>query len=1198
MDRSTKLVAVSTMMSIATAACTVCTPAAALAVHATTPSAPTRAGHAGSAGSGKTNTPLADFTNQHEKLGSLPGKTDARAGVADGLRTVPAAAPAVAPAAASSGVAHVVRPSNNPPKHLASSVPAGAPAAAVAQEETVSYPQMTVVEPGVAVTIKPTFMRGDKEITLAESKKYGPCHDNYEYISVEYKNGDKYELAYGSAITRSEDYSYTFKWRASAAREHPNAIIRVKGLRMYDKEGHQLQEEVIPTFKTAGSENHKVEPKPFEFNKNELSAGLATDKNGNYVRWRVLSNSDSPSNDEQAYCSKFLDYDPDAHILKTKIIDNTVPPINNRAPSVVAKRFIGITLQTMGMNDTVPVTENLENTPWFFKDAKERVAFESTLHNKVWSKQYDYDQYSILQQIGGKLPKGVTYNLSKKAFEGNPEINDWQENEDTRNYPLYLAQVTMYDTADYLTLKPYTSYTARKPNPQSKPSEAKNFSDTPVNVVSTGLSADKKLRWRILSDDLPKGIDKSKVTYNSATKRFEPLFYEGLSEDQGVIAQVSNLTLETIDANGHTTKYQKTPVFVYKNEDSHKKVLVISDAKKRIGNVTVNSAAGSLNYIVAGDLPNGVSFNSKNGTFSGKANITDWKNDENSRSYPIYVATYKSLNGTTFLHFVDDSITIVRNADGKTTPVTPQPVVPPAPQPKLKPAANELVSGTATDKDGKKIQWQVLNNDTKPDKEQMKRYAQYLSYNADTNELTTTVNAAPFTGNDANIAARKFSNITLKVTKDGNTTEKSIKETPWFFKDQNSQKMWDSINQTPIGAQTFEKYNLEQRVGGEGLKGLSYDFLNKNFDGAPTITWKNDETSREIPVYIAGIHKGQDSSEYMTVGEFKKFKAYKNRNDIFTGTPGINPRTGNAYKFNDLGLNNVSQTVIGEYNGGTYGIPFYIKPGETKTIPLRFYLLNEKREVTKEITDEFMKVLNPEPNDTSLKKVQLFRNSKTTVTEKKTPYTLNTDYSITFTADPDAQDGDSYNTNGSKSDDVPTILDTSVTPKYTNEDGITLHEKNNPSNISLMNAVFRVMKPKTTPKPPVPPAPKPKPPVVPPAPVNPTPQPPVEPPVPVVPAPEPPAPTPTPAPEPPAAPTPAPTPSPKPEPPEPPVPTLVPVPTTPAPVATPAIRRVPALPRTNDVFAHMGEVCGALAGVSAVLIAVGCGMLSRKRKAR
>ena len=177
MDRSTKLVAVSTMMSIATAACTVCTPAAALAANATTPSTPARA-----------------------------------------KSTTPATA-----AAASSGVAHVVRPSNNPPKHLANSVPADAPAAPTAvaavpsdrsaaatagnpaqqdaaQDETVSYPQMTVVKPGVAVTIKPTFMRGDKEITLAESKKYGSCHDNYEYIHVEYKNGDKYELAYGSAI--------------------------------------------------------------------------------------------------------------------------------------------------------------------------------------------------------------------------------------------------------------------------------------------------------------------------------------------------------------------------------------------------------------------------------------------------------------------------------------------------------------------------------------------------------------------------------------------------------------------------------------------------------------------------------------------------------------------------------------------------------------------------------------------------------------------------------------------------------------------------------------------------------------------------------------------------------------------------------------------------------------------------------------
>ncbi len=1168
MNRSSKLVAVSTMMSIATAACTVCTPAAALAAHATTPSAPARAKSA-----------------------------------------------ATAATVASSGAAHVVRSSTNQPKHLASSVPAGAPAAAVAQEETVSYPQMTVVEPGVAVTIKPTFMRGDKEITLAESKKYGPCHDNYEYISVEYKNGDKYELAYGSAITRSEDYSYTFKWRASAAREHPNAIIRVKGLRMYDKEGHQLQEEVIPTFKTAGSENHKIEPKPFEFNKNELSAGLATDKNGNYVRWRVLSNSDSPSNDEQAYCSKFLDYDPDAHILKTKIIDNTVPPINNRAPSVVAKRFIGITLQTMGMNDTAPVTENLENTPWFFKDAKEKTDFENALHNKVWSKQYDYEKYSILQQIGGKLPKGVTYNLSKKAFEGNPEINDWQENEDTRNYPLYLAQVTMYDTADYLTLQPYTSYTARRANPQSKPSEAKNFSDTPANVVSTGLSADKQLRWRILSDDLPKGIDKSKVTYNSATKRFEPLYYEGLSEDQGVIAQVSNLTLETIDANGRTTKYKKTPVFVYKNEDSHKKVLVISDTKKRIGNVTVNSPAGSLNYIVAGDLPNGVSFDAKNGTFSGKANITDWKNDENSRTYPIYVATYKSLNGTTFLHFVDDSITIVRNADGKTTPVTPQPVVPPAPkppvtpQPKPKPsetAANELASGTV-EKDGKKIQWQVINNDKNSDTSQMKSYAQYLSYNPDTNALTMTAPAA-FKENAKDIAARKFSNITLKVTKDGKTTEESIKETPWFFKDQNSQKMWDSINQTTIGTYTFAQYNLEQKIGGAGLEGLSYDFLNKNFDGAPTITWKNDETSREIPVYIAGIHKGKNGSDYMTVGEFKKYKAYKNRNDIFEGTAGINPKTNQQYQFSDLGDDNVTKTVTAMYADG----PIYLKAGETKTVPLKFYLVDENRKPIKDITDEFMKVLAPEPHESTITKVLFTRNRQTSLMDMNVSYVLHTDYSITFTANADAEVGDSYNTDGSKLDNIPMALDPTVTPNYTYEPGITLHKKGEPGHVALINAFFDVIpgKPDPKPKPPVPPAPKPpvvpptpKPPVVPPAPKpkppvppQPTPQPPVEPPAPtptpVVPATEPPAPTPTPAPELPAVPTPAPTPSPKP-----PTPTPAPVP-TPVPVPTPAIRRVPALPRTNDVFAHMGEVCGALAGVSAVLIAAGCGMLGRKRKAR
>ena len=865
------------MMGIATAACAACMSQTAYAASTDTNSIKT------------TTPPPANLTNQND----LENSTKASNNKANENKTIATEHLTIASSTTTTKTTDIE----------ATTERAATTENVASKEETVSYPQMTEVEPGVAVTIKPKFMRGGKEITLAQSTKYGDCKDYMEVIHVEYKNGDKYELAYDSWVTRAADYSYTFKWRTSAAREHPNATIRVTGLRMYSKNGQQLKEEVIPTFKTAGAENHKPEPKPFAFDRNELSAGLATDKSGNYVRWRVLSNNDSPSEDEQEYCSKFLDYDPDTHLLKTKIIDNTVPPINNRAPSVVAKRFIGITLQTMGMNDTVPVTQNVENTPWFFKDAKEKAAFENALHNKVWSKQDDYDQYSILQLIGGKLPKGVNYNLSKKTFEGNPEINDWQENETMREYPLYLAQVTMYDTVDYLTLKPYTSYIAGKPKPQPKPGEAQLFSDTPDNVVSTGLSTDKKLRWRILSDDLPKGIDKSKVKYNSATRRFDALFYEGLSTDPNVIARVSNLTLETIDTNGRTTKYKKTPVFIYKDEDSHKKVLVISDKNKHIGNVSVSSASGSLNYIVAGDLPNGVKFNSESGTFSGTAKITDWKKDETSRTYPIYVATYKSLNGNMFLYVATNSITIVKNTNNEGTEVNEKLVQP-------------------------------------------------------TTQSTTS------------------------------------------------------------------------------------------------------------------------------------------------STIATNPRTGQPYRFSDLGDDNVSKTVIGEYNDGIYGIPAYFKPGEKRTIKLRFYLLNADYSIGNEITDEFMKVLDQEPKEVSLNKVMLVRNSKTTVVEMKTAYTLHRDYSITFTADADAQDGDSYNTNGSKLDNLPIVLDPTMTPTYTYEDGITLHEKGKPSHVVFINALFRVTKPKPEPpKPPVvPPTPKPEPE---PTPVT-TPEPKPEPiPVPIISEPEP-----------------------------------------------------------------------------------------------
>ncbi|MDF0753339.1 hypothetical protein [Gardnerella greenwoodii] len=864
MNKAAKIILTSTMMSIATAACAVCMSQTAYAASTDASNIKT------------TTPPPANLTNQND----LENNTKASNNKSNKNETIATEHLTIASSTTTTKTTDIE----------ATTERAATTENVASKEETVSYPQMTEVEPGVAVTIKPKFMRGDKEITLDESKKYGPCRDSYEYIRVEYKNGDKYELAYGSAITRNSDYSYTFKWRASAAREHPNATIRVTGLRMYDKEGHQLQEEVIPTFKTAGAENHKPEPKPFTFDANELSAGLATDKNGNYVRWRVLSNNDSPSKDEQEYCIKFLDYDPDTHLLKTKIIDNTVPPINNRAPSVVAKRFIGITLQTMGMNDTVPVTQNVENTPWFFKDAKEKAAFENALHNEVWSKQYDYAQYSISQLIGGKLPKGVKYNLNTKAFEGNPEINDWQENETMREYPLYLAQVTMYDTADYLTLKSYTSYIAGKPKPQPKPGEAQLFSDTPDNVVSTGLSADKKLRWRILSDDLPKGIDKSKVKYDSATGRFDALFYDGLSDNTSVIARVSHLKLQTIDNTGKITKYQETPVFIYKDEDSHKKVLVISNKSKRIGNVTVNSASGSLNYIVAGDLPNGVKFNSDSGTFSGKANITDWQENETSRTYPIYVATYKSLNGNMFLYVATNSITIVKNTNNEGTEVNEKLVQP-------------------------------------------------------TTQFTTS------------------------------------------------------------------------------------------------------------------------------------------------STVAINPRTGTPYKFSDLGDDNVNKTVIGEYNDGIYGIPAYFKPGETKTIKLRFYLLKADHTIDREITDEFMKVLDQEPKEVSLNKVQLVRSSTTTVVEMKTSYTLHRDYSITFTADADAQDGDSYNTNGPKLDNLPIVLDQATTPTYTYEDGITLHEKNNPKHVMFMNAVFRVTKPKPEPPKPEPPKPEPPKPEPEPTPVPPEPEP-------------------------------------------------------------------------------------------------------------
>lgn len=613
-------------------------------------------------------------------------------------------------------------------------------------------------------------------------------------------------------------------------------------------------------------------------------------------------------------------------------------------------------------------------------------------------------------------------------------------------------------------------------------------------------------------------------------------------EASNVMARKYNhITLQTTNSNETVPTtiidITETP-WIYK--DQHSKNLWDEINNNKIGSYSWTKFG--LSQVIGGEGLNGLSYNFTSHQVEGTPTVTDWKAGETSRNIPVYMATTHKGADSDYITWSKLKEFTVNKPAQPNPPVAPpipkpKPPVTPTPQPQPKPVANELASGTVTDKNGKQIQWKVINNDAKPDTEQMKRYAQYLSYNPDTNALTTTVNAAPFTGNDANIAARKFSNITLKV-KNGNGTEfttvKSITETPWFFKDQNSQKTWDSINKTKIGTYNFAKYNLEQRVGGEGLEGLSYDFLNKNFDGTPTITWEGYEKIRIIPVYIAAIHKGKDGSDYMTVGELKKFKAYKNRNDIFEGTVGTNPRTKQQYQFSDLGCDNVKQTVRGMYANG----PIYLKAGETKTVPLKFYLVNDDYSLGDEVTDEFMKVLAPEPHESPITKVLLTRNLQTSLTDMNVSYVLHTDYSITFTANKDAQVGDSYNTDGSKLDTLPGVLSLLETPNYTYEPGITLHKKGQTEQVVLINAFFDVIA--GTPDP----TPQPHP--------HPHPQPPT------------PVPVPTPVPEPAPAPTPAPTPVPA-STPEPPAPLPAPQPApTPEPQPVPKKQHLRRLPQTGD----------------------------------
>ena len=638
---------------------------------------------------------------------------------------------------------------------------------------------------------------------------------------------------------------------------------------------------------------------------------------------------------------------------------------------------------------------------------------------------------------------------------------------------------------------------------------------------------------------------------------------------------MSNLPFKNEAANVVARKYNEITLKVTNNNETTP--TIISNIKetpwfyksqylKNILDEIDKTTIGSYNFTrynqeqkVGGKHLSGLKYNFSARKVEGTPIITDWQEGETSRIIPVYMATTHTGKDSDYI-----TLGILQNI---TVNKPKPPVVSPTPQPKPpESATNVLASGTATDSNDKQVQWQVINNDKNTNTEQIRAYAQYLSYNPNTNALTMT-DVAAFTEDGKAISARKLSNVTLKITKDGKTTEENIKETPWFFKDQNSQKMWDSINQTTIGTYSFAKHNLEQKVGGVGLEGLTYDFLNKNFDGAPTIAWKNGEISREIPVYIATIHKGKDGSDYMTVGEFKKFKAYKNRNDIFEGEPGTNPLTKQQYKFSDLGDNNVSRTVTAMYANG----PIYLKPGETKTVPLKFYLVDENRKPIKDITDEFMKVLNPEPKEVEIKKVLFTRNRQTSLMDMNVSYVLHTDYSITFTANKDAQVGDSYNTDGSKLDNLPMVLNPAETPKYTYEPGITLHEKSNAKHVAFINAFFDVIQP--DPKP----APKPEPPKP-------------EPPKPEPPKPEPPKPEPTPVPTTKSEPIPVPI-----------IPSLeqMPMPVTelepePEPTQEETVEEAPTL-QTHEPLARAGSTTSTIAGTGLAFLLSAFGAFSLKR---
>lgn len=484
----------------------------------------------------------------------------------------------------------------------------------------------------------------------------------------------------------------------------------------------------------------------------------------------------------------------------------------------------------------------------------------------VCMSQTAYAADTIASSVNGTNVESA--NSSTKTNTPPPPHTDSTNQHNLKNDKSTNHNNTTSEDRDYDTNTVQTTVDSKGVTTDKDVQQNTSHADSTSNELASGTATDKngtQVKWQVTDNS-------SNIKATDAAKMSEygkQLNYD--SNNNKLIATMSNLPFKNEAANVVARKYNEITLKVTNNNETTP--TIISNIKetpwfyksqylKNILDEIDKTTIGSYNFTrynqeqkVGGKHLSGLKYNFSARKVEGTPIITDWQEGETSRIIPVYMATTHTGKDSDYI-----TLGILQNI---TVNKPKPPVVSPTPQPKPpESATNVLASGTATDSNDKQVQWQVINNDKNTNTEQIRAYAQYLSYNPNTNALTMT-DVAAFTEDGKAISARKLSNVTLKITKDGKTTEENIKETPWFFKDQNSQKMWDSINQTTIGTYSFAKHNLEQKVGGVGLEGLTYDFLNKNFDGAPTIDWKNGEISREIPVYIATIHKGKDGSDYI-----------------------------------------------------------------------------------------------------------------------------------------------------------------------------------------------------------------------------------------------------------------------------------------------------------------------------------------------